>query len=215
MHRTALVLVALLACNDGGDGTGSTGSTIGPGATDSASDTSDGATTPTSAPTSETVTTGDVTDAATTTTGAPDTSSSGDATSSGTTGEARGLKISLADVAIVVDCQPIIADDPLQASWIVVYDNSDGQTDASAELDSVFFIIAEGDPPTAQPLTALPSTSGTIPAGQVVMQKAMKTMGPDFPDCEFCGVNATLVVNFLVGGEQVFAEHTAPLECAD
>jgi hypothetical protein len=188
MHRPALTLVlaTLLACNDGGDGTGSTDSTTGPRATDSASDTSDGTTTPTSAPTSEAVTTGDGTGAVTTTTdpgttGAPDTSSNGDTTSSGsTTGEARGLKISLADVAIVVDCQPIIADDPLQASWTVVYDNSDGQTDASAELDSVFFIIAEGDPPTAQPFTVEPTTSGTVPAGQVVMQKAMKITGPPF-----------------------------------
>jgi hypothetical protein len=209
------LLLALAACpadpDTGTDATTtqpSTPSTSGLGATTTSGPTS--STDPTTGP--------DVTSAPTSTSSSGTTvepGTTGDTTTTGSTGSTGdgALEISIKDVIVFADCPPNPEDDPIVATWVVVYDNSTNPAPASAELIDVDFGFNESDPPISLPWTADPTVSGPIGAGEVVEQPMTKVMGASFPFCNVCGKDYHVGWIFDVTGEQVYIQFDDNLVC--
>jgi hypothetical protein len=187
---------------DGSGGATGTGTSTGPVEPTGGDSTSTGATT-TDASTSSATTDASTTDAGSTST----------TDASSTTGGPTGMTLSLEDVLIYANCQPIVEADPLHGQWTTVFDNSLGAADM-ATLAAVSFMINEGDPPIAVPWQATPNMSGPIAAGAKLSQPVMKIKGSPYPACASCGKPFTLTVTYtLGGGADVFAQADGNLEC--
>lgn len=185
---------------DGSGGATGTGTSTGPVEPTGGDSTSTGAASTTDASTTDASTTAASTTAGSTTAGS-------------TTGGPAGMTLSLEDVQIYANCQPIVEADPLHGQWTTVFDNSLGAADM-ATLADVTFMINEGDPPIAVQWQATPNMSGPIAAGAKLAQPVMKIKGPPYPACASCGKPFTLTVTYtLGGGAEVFAQADGNLEC--
>lgn len=240
--RTGLILALLCACGGGGttsDATatgtvGATDATVGStgGATTtgaattttasgSATGTGDAATTTTtSGSTGEPLTTG------ATTAGTSDSSTGGSSTGSSSTGETPGststggttgggdaLAISFGDILLYSNCQPIVSPDPIIGQWTVVFDNTAGAAEATADLLGAALILDPDGVPSEHPLMVAPTGSGPVPAGQIVMQEQQKSKGLPIPGCASCNKPYKLELVYLSAGVEVSAAHEATLDC--
>lgn len=231
--RTGLVLALLCAC--GGGGTTSDATATGTaGATDATVGTTGGATTTSTASTTASGSatgTGDATTTTSGSTGEPLTSGattagssdsstgtstgggSGSTSTGGTTGGGDALAISFGDVLLYSNCQPIVDPDPIIGQWTVVFDNTAGVAEATADLVGAALILDPDGVPSEHPLMVAPTGSGPVPAGQIVMQEQQKSKGLPIPGCASCNKPYRLELVYLSAGVEVSAAHEATLDC--
>lgn len=233
--------ILMTACGDGGGastGTGTTTGTTTSGTTDPGPTTSPttstttstdsggeslGETTSTTLATTSTdsTDTGVATDTdPTSTTAGPDsTTTAGETTSSGSSDSSTGdpvgepLAITLQDIVIYANCQPIVDPDNILGWWTVAYDNTKGAATGSAELTKATLTLSPNDMPSVHDITVLPIQSGPVGPGETLHQEQMKQKGAPTPGCGFCNQPYRLDLTFVSGGVDVPVVHEATLDC--
>ncbi|WP_096334169.1 hypothetical protein [Nannocystis exedens] len=199
--------------------TDSTGESM--GETTGVDTTTSTSTTTTSTTTADTTDTGVATDTdATATTTSPDSTTTADETtasgsSDSSTGDPVGeaLAVTLQDVVLYANCQPIVDPDSILGWWTVVYDNSQGAATSSAELTKATLTLSPNNLPSVHEITVSPTQSGPVGPGETLPQEQMKQKGAPTPGCGFCNQPYRLDLTFASGGLDVPVVHEATLDC--
>lgn len=222
----SLCLALAAGCNPGGgETTESNGGTE--TSTGGASTTDDGTTTPpvdTTPPVTTTLdetstTTEDPTGPDTVTTSLSGTETEGETASTtdgsdSTTGDpGPPLTVSLLDIEVYADCMPEIDPDNLHGVWTVLYDNSAGMAEGSAELVTATLTL-QGDVPLPFVLEVEPTMSGPVAPGEMSMQEQTRQPGlVPVSGCSHCDKPYSLDLVFKTGGEEILVNHSDLLPC--
>jgi hypothetical protein len=109
------------------------------------------------------------------------------------------------------NCMPIVAPDPIRASWTATVTGGSG---ASAMLTSATLVIM-GSPPIVQSLTVdMPTIALTDGGGSATQTKVSATMNPAMACGATCGSDARIDLTFMIAGREVMASADGTYECA-
>lgn len=158
----------------------------------------------------DTDTTGDTdTDTDTGTTGDTDTDTDTD------TGGFLPL-LTISELNVFANCQPMVPADPVAASWSLDVDNSGGDVELTAVLTKATITYTPGMGEFVQEIKATPGMIGPVAKMAKTMTPMKKTMAVNnLPnDCDRCGDPVTLELTFDVDGMDTIVLKDAMLACA-
>lgn len=150
----------------------------------------------------------------TATTTSDDTTSTSSTTTDTTTGGESSLVIAIVDAELYADCQPRIEPDPVDGTWYVQFDNSDGAADTLATLVSASLSLADADPPVIEKIQVTPKDSGPIPAGEQVEKKMAKLESGMHSACDHCDEFYKLDLEYEENGAIHHAIEDVTISCS-
>lgn len=124
---------------------------------------------------------------------------------------ASAATVTISGLTLFGNCMPIVAPDPIRASWTATVA---GATGATATLTSATLVIT-GTTTIVQNLTVdVPVIALTGGAGSSMQTKVLADMNPSMACGGTCGSPAHLDLTFMIDGAPVMATADATYECA-
>jgi hypothetical protein len=142
----------------------------------------------------------------------------GGSTSSTSSGGAGGIEAELTGSQLYINCQPIVAEDPVLGSFTASYTNL-GMVPQSATVISASLLMMTGAQSLSWSFDVSPPAGGPVQPGSTLPVEHTKQtkMGTveGFP-CDFCSGTWELTVSWDMGGGMTATDSLppGPVECA-
>jgi hypothetical protein len=136
-------------------------------------------------------------------------------TGTGTGGAAAGgITPKLESASLGVNCQPVVAPDPIVGSFTAKYTNSSALP-LSATISSAKLVFGTSPNTLSWPFTVSPASGGPVQPGSTFTVEHTKLKAPDGSHegspCDYCNSTWTLTVTWDLGGGKT-ATDTLPAE---